>query len=672
MGTGTHINDSSVGVIMLKLPIGDSDLCEDFKDEEIESLVAVPPVEEEGPTEQENPPQTTMVRESTFCERKKNTVIKLVLSSVVALLLLGLMVSQEREHDVDTPAFEFEVKEANDVGASANHTTWNAIPEKADLPSQNRNSSDIITMSEHDVDMPAFEVKEANDVGVSADYTAWIAIWEKANLPSQNKNSSDIISSSTLLNKATTAQELFDTFPAPARTNTIQIYNEEAYNELINVFLFKKEGGITICANGGSSTAGGGHIKGHDRYLANFRKYIRELNLNVATDVAIINRGHGTRHSLHSAVFATNFLPPQTDLLLWEFSINDYANGAKIPEGNHVQQERSMLIAWLCEVEKMHPKPPKVVLIYLWKSPFEFNEKKLINDPVYEAHAQLAKEFDFVVGHINLASYFDELHAEKMLSFEDLKGLFLADAHHPNVAGHMAVSFLLLNLLSGKGEWSTSMTTNTKVENESIAQPKQSKVEKYDWFCGNETEDKIFIQNRIVEGGKASSGWRSPLRSMTLETPTNWRQQLELDIASPDEIKSLGKQDPVRIDRQGSVSLACCPEKLHSSFTTIKVPTGAEPMQNVQAIFFAFGGGLSNMSDMKVYIDSDTNPVIGKLINVPHDWPCFWTWYGIYDTKWFAFSEEQPKVSSTVCVESKQCDESGKSDAMMISMAVYA
>ena len=42
MGTGTHINDSSVGVIMLKLPIGDSDLCEDFKDEEIESLVAVP------------------------------------------------------------------------------------------------------------------------------------------------------------------------------------------------------------------------------------------------------------------------------------------------------------------------------------------------------------------------------------------------------------------------------------------------------------------------------------------------------------------------------------------------------------------------------------------------------------------------------------------------------
>lgn len=149
-----------------------------------------------------------------------------------------------------------------------------------------------------------------------------------------------------------------------------------------------------------------------------------------------------------------------------------------------------------------------------------------------------------------------------------------------------------------------------------ITQPKQSKIQKYDWFCGNETEDKRFIQHRIAESGKISSGWRSPLRSMTLEEPQNWQHQLELDIASPDEMETLGKQDPVRIDRQGSVSLACCSGKLRSSFTTIKVPRGAEPMQNVQAMFLAFGTGLSNMTDMKVYIDSDTNPVNGTLINV--------------------------------------------------------
>jgi len=588
---------------MLRLlsPRGDNNFCEVFKDE-IESLVA-------GEQEKKTP---TVVRDEITVWCKKNTVILFVLSSVVAVLLLsGLMVFQ-REHDVDMHAFELE--EANDFGAIYT-SSWNTIWEKADLPSQKKNStrSDIITIS------------------------------------SRLRSSS--------LNNSLTAQELFDIFPTPAQTDTIQIYNEEAYNELINVFLFKKRDNILICANGGSPTSGGGHIKAHDRYLFSFIKYISELNLNVATDVHIAYRGHGTRHSLHSAIFASNFLPPQTDLLLWEFAINDYTYNANIPRQNRIQQERSILIAWLREVEKMGPKPPKLVLVYLWKKPFEFNEKQEIYNPVYEAHAQLAKEFDFVVGHINLASYFDELHAEKMLSFEDLKGLFLADAHHPNVAGHMAVSFLLLNLLRGKGDWSTLTNTNTKVETESIAQPKQSKIEKYDWFCGNETEDKRFIQSRIVEGGEISSGWRSPLRSMTLEEPRNVKKQLELDIALPDKIKTLGKIDPVRSDGQKSVSLACCSGKLHSSFTTIKVPAGAEPMQNVQAMFLAFGSGLSNISDMKVYIDSDTNPVNGKLINVPHDWPCFWTWSDIYNTKWFAFSEEQPKVSSmTVCVESEQCD----------------
>ena len=311
---------------MLRLPSprGDNDFCEVFKDE-IESLVA-------GEQEKKTP---TVVRDETTVWCKKNTVILFVLSSVVAVLLLsGLMVFQ-REHDVGMHAFELE--EANDFGAIYT-SSWNTIWEKADLPSQKKNNtrSDIITIS------------------------------------SRLRSSS--------LNKSLTAQELFDIFPTPPRTDTIQIYNEEAYNELINVFLFKKKDNILICANGGSPTSGGGHIKAHDRYLFSFIKYISELNLNVAKDVHIAYRGHGTRHSLHSAIFASNFLPPQTDLLLWEFAINDYAYNANIPRENRIQQERSILIAWLREVEKMRPKPPKVVLVYLWKTPLNSmkSEKSII------------------------------------------------------------------------------------------------------------------------------------------------------------------------------------------------------------------------------------------------------------------------------------------------------
>lgn len=460
------------------------------------------------------------------------------------------------------------------------------------------------------------------------------------------------------------AQELFGSFPPPVRTDTIQIYNKEAYHELIKIVTSKKSN-INICANGGSSTAGGGKVPKLHRYYTKFAKYIQQLNLNAAGGkVNIIERGHGTRHSLHSAVFASNFLPPNTDLLLWEFAINDYAYGDYMLEESHIEQERSLLIAWLREVEQMRPRPPKVILIYLWKTPFELNEEEKINNPVYDAHAQLAKEFDFVVGHVNLATYFDEPNMPRL---EDLQRLFLSDPHHPSSAGHLAVTFLLLNLLRGKGEWSSS---------KSIVQPKLGKVEKYKWFCGTETEEKRFLQSRIVEGGDASSGWRSPLGTVTLEEPQNkvvsGSRQLVFDPESSDGMKILGKQDPLRKDRQGSVSLACCTGNSNSNFTTVGVPGNTEPMQNVQAMFLGFGRGMSDITDLKVYIESDSKDVNGKLIRDLHDWPCFWAWRDIYDSLWFAFSEEQPKISSIqICVENEQCEDNGQSDAMLISMAVY-
>ena len=108
----------------------------------------------------------------------------------------------------------------------------------------------------------------------------------------------------------------------------------------------------------------------------------------------------------------------------------------------------------------MGPRPPKLIFICLWKTPFELNEEEKLNNPVYDAHAQLAKEFDFVVGHVNLVSYFDEPNMPRL---EDLQRLFLSDPHRPSSAGHLLVTFLLLKFLRGTGEWPSS---------KSIVQPK--------------------------------------------------------------------------------------------------------------------------------------------------------------------------------------------------------
>ena len=547
------------------------------------------------------------------------------------------------------------------------------------------------------------------------------------------------------------AQQLFDIFPSPISTDTIKIYNKEAYHDLVKAFIRlpqerkqKRKRKLKICANGGSSTAGGGEIPLSNRYFTRFADFCDELNLTQSQhqkkerrNINVANRGHGSRHSLHSAVFAPNFLPPKTDLLLWEFAINDYAYGDHIPKGEHNQQERSMMIAWLEEVQKMKPKPPKVILIYLWKAPFEQTLKIngnfwKVNNPVFEAHvlgAELAERFDFVVGCVNLASYFDELmtitplsppkvlaETEHQMALQDIKDLFLADLHHPSSLGHLTVSFLLLNLLRGKGEWASSSSSrmsmpigSTRIRSVKGVGSTAIAKEEYAWFCGNETEDKRFIRDRVVgerdADATSSSGWRSPIATMTLEQPQNLlvpnSTQLVLGSKASNGVTLLGKQDPLRKDRQGAISLPCCSLIPKQKFTDVRVSKAADstPMQNVRGLFLGFAPGMSNIDNMNVYIvesDDKRTPVSGRLIRVPHDWPCFWTWNAIYDSFWFAFSEEEDQqrdISSlSMCVENSQCDSSVPdssagadadasdtdnngtlySGAMLISMAVYS
>ena len=45
----------------------------------------------------------------------------------------------------------------------------------------------------------------------------------------------------------------------------------------------------------------------------------------------------------------------------------------------------------------------------------------------------------------------------------------------------------------------------------------------------------------------------------------------------------------------------------------------------------------------------------------------------MYDSWWFAFSEEQSKVSTMdFCVENDKCEDNEQSGALLISMAAYA
>jgi len=528
--------------------------------------------------------------------------------------------------------------------------------------------------------------------GISKDN--WNKIWETANLlPTQLRNDlrtpfnvtrSDKFWKDFWPNVELTengigpnflnVRELFNQFPAPTSRKTIQIYNEKAYNELVSIFL-TQQSTIRMCTVGGSSSAGSGYI-GHDFVFFNqLKRFIEDMQLPVVgAEIEMINQGHGARGSLYAAVFAPNLVPPNTDVLMWEFAINDYGYRGI---NNRDEQARSIFLAWLHEVQKMYPKPPKVILVYLWKRPFNLDDNNQVINPVFQAHAHLAKEFDFVVGFVNLASYCDELQVN---TTADLKKIFLADQHHPSKTGHSAIAFLVLNLLRGQGNWTIPpaiIDTNTT---------DATAVEKYKWLCGNDDEGNRFVKSQVNDEA-SPSGWKSPLRTASLEEP-NIRQYVDtvgsrqlIFKVNSSEIKMIGKEDPLRLDRQQGVAIACCNTNhyqipLDSNYTEVTIPNTADPMKNVSSLFLGFGEKDSDFDTMKVYIKSSEDKNVAEYVNGkvirPKGWRCFWNWPNRYSTTWFAFKEEQLEVSSIyMCVESSKCQNEGQSGTILEVLAVY-
>jgi hypothetical protein len=485
-----------------------------------------------------------------------------------------------------------------------------------------------------------------------------------SNLDMQKLQSGDVSDLSVL--------ELFEIFPPPSHPKTIQIYDEKAYLELVQSFRLNEK--FTICASGGSSTAGGGHIPLKNRFFTLLDKHLRSLDAFGDSASEVIGRAHGGRTSMHTAVFAPNLLPPDVDLMIWEFAINDYPYSPLIPGWSHADQTQGMLLAWLREVERISPNPPKVILVYLWKTPFQLNGDGMVNNPVYDMHANLAREFDFVVGHVNLASYFDNELED--IDFGTKRALFLADQHHISNAGHVATSFLLLTLLRGQGEW---VAPNDNAVERILPELEDHGHTNYTWQCGEETEEKRFLKSLITEEDRdLAPGWRSPLGTMTLELPRNDdvvaphpRALIMYDFKEA-SIETLGKQDPARNDRKRSISLPCCKSD-PNMYITLKTPYDSKPMLGARAIFLAFAIGAGNVSDVKVYINAENTFVPGNLLHEDtRSMPCFWNWKDQFDTRWFAFSDEIESISSlSLCVENDQCQWDATSGAMMIATAIY-
>jgi len=129
------------------------------------------------------------------------------------------------------------------------------------------------------------------------------------------------------------------------------------------------------------------------------------------------------------------FFVPGTDILIWEFAINDCAKTKTFDNKTAEIEMRNILLTWLEQVSRIQPKPPIVILAYLWSNQFRIDSDSQVYNLAFDTQIEVAKEFDFVVGHINMASYLKELD----FGPESGRWFFVADANHPTAFGHTAV-----------------------------------------------------------------------------------------------------------------------------------------------------------------------------------------------------------------------------------------
>lgn len=284
--------------------------------------------------------------------------------------------------------------------------------------------------------------------------------------------------------------------PDSNERRVLSLYSSDTRKKLIGKLQGTNKKHFAILANGGSTTAAAGHILNDDLFFVRFARYL-ELMYDIP-EVTVANMGHGARDSFHSFLMAESFFPNNknnatVDLIVWEFSMNDRLVGDAV-------EQRNLLIFWLSKVAQFYaPNPPPVVLVYYWTSPLSSNKDDgRVQSDVFYAHDSLGADFDFVLGHVHMGAFVDNLGWEQ----DAYRQIFLAeqDDHHPNALGHALTTMLMQQLISDG----------------SILPLDRAKAEpQLEWVCATGTEEQKLLKGVLFDESLKSKA------SFIADTPKN-------------------------------------------------------------------------------------------------------------------------------------------------------
>jgi hypothetical protein len=424
-------------------------------------------------------------------------------------------------------------------------------------------------------------------------------------------------------------------FPTPPVDDydMIAIYSQNNWHKLRNFMLPSSSSASFMFVNGASSLTGVGVNDTSECGHAIFAKSFRNMTL--------IDRSHGNRNTFHATQCMHSYFPAHANVLLWEFSINDLPIHYKDPSSQY-QECRNLLYLYLDQVARVAQQrdqdPPLVILLYLWDWPFHLHPNGKLDRSVFDAHQHLAEQYDFVVGHVNLAKYMESLGLPKAMALDIL------DTHHPNVRGHLLLAYLLNDLLVNEHR------------REKPKRPQPNKQHSFQWMCGDTTPPQRLVRDLMLQ--------RYPVASFTEEIPKN--DKLLHGMLDPTSTVNVtvdirAQINILRHDRQGCIVLPCC----HTANVTFHVARYS-PIQGMQV-------NLSPVNNASTTIFFDDENVTDRLISAEH-WHCsigYWTG-NLFD--WVVLEEERNVSEIAFCNHMPTCGEDASSSRLSVgimSMAVY-
>lgn len=338
--------------------------------------------------------------------------------------------------------------------------------------------------------------------------------------------------------------------PKPQGEAAVTLYSKNARQRLVDRLENSNNKTVVICSTGGSATAGA-YLRKHliDTHRWDFA-FVHNLEYsfrgNSRPRIQLENRGHGGRKSFHTAYLMHSFVPKETDLIIWEFSLNDHMD---------CEAQRNALIMYLDQIEKVNNPPPLVILAYLWDT-WAFHEETIpewknqsIPAEIVQCHQYLAASYDFVVGSVSLAGYLDHLAWDPWL----LKRLFVMGSTHPMATGEWMLGYLLWDLVRDDAREEQGGTDKNKmIPSPTIHIP-----------CSLDSLTRC--QQRLVDivyNHHPKASWSSEL-PINVKLRSGMIQAIHYhgndgSVEGNLTIIENGKADPLRSDRKNSYALPCC------------------------------------------------------------------------------------------------------------------